>query len=59
MYLLKKEMLLKGKEKKFSRQSICNLCSVCNSNVSNDCTVSNVPSYLRAVCCKDRLRSAR
>ena len=56
MYLLKKEMLLKEMEKKFSMQSICNICSVCNSNVSNDCTVSNVPSYLSIVgnckCCR-------
>ena len=40
-------MLLKGKEKKLSRQSICNIWSVCNSKVSNDCTVSNVASYVR------------
>ena len=40
---------MKGKEKKLSRQSICNISSVCNGNVSNDCTVSNVPSYLSIV----------
>ena len=52
MYLLKKK-LLKGKEKKLSRKSICNICSVCNSNVSNDCTLGNVPSYVSIVChCK-------
>ena len=48
MYLSKK-MLLKGKEKKLSRQTICNICSVCNRNVSNDCTVSNVPSDVSVV----------
>ena len=42
-------MLLKGKEKKLSRQSICNFCSVCNSIVSNDCAVSNVLSYVSVV----------
>ena len=47
--LIEKEMLLKGKEKKLSRKSICKICSVCNSNVSNDCTVSNVASYVRIV----------
>ena len=49
MYLFKK-MLLKGKgKKKLSRRSICNICSVCNRNVSNDCTVSNVPSGVSVV----------
>ena len=44
-------MLLKGKAKKktLSRRSICNICSVCNRNVSNDCTVSNVPSDVSVV----------
>ena len=53
MYLLKK-MLLKGKEKNLSRKSICKIFfSVCNSNVSNDCTVGNVPSFVSIVChCK-------
>ena len=43
-------MLLKGKEKKtLSSRSICNICCVCNRNVSNDCTVSNVPSDVSVV----------
>ena len=42
-------MLLKGKEEKLPRQSTCNICSVCNRNVSNDCTVSNVPGDLSVV----------
>ena len=32
-----------------SRQRICNICSVCNRNVSNDCTVSNAPSEVSVV----------
>ena len=34
-----------------SRLSICsiNFCSVCNRNVSNVCTVSNVPSEVSVV----------
>ena len=46
---IEKKMLLKGKEKKLSRQSICNICSVCNGNVSNNCTVSNVLIYVSIV----------
>ena len=43
MYLFKKKVA-EREGRKLSRQSICNICSVCNRNVSNDCTVSNVPS---------------
>ena len=46
---IEKKMLLKGKEKKLSRQSICNICSVCNGNLSNNCTVSNVLIYVSIV----------
>ena len=31
------------------RESICNICSVCNRNVCNDCTVSNVHSDVSVV----------
>ena len=42
--------MLKGKGKKLSRQSICNICSVCNRNVSNNyCAVSNVPCDVSVV----------
>ena len=44
MNLFKKKVA-EREGRKLSRQSICNICSrVCNRNVSNDCTVSNVPS---------------
>ena len=48
MYLLKKKVP-EREGKKFSRESICNTCSVCNRNVSNDCTVCNVSSYVSVV----------
>ena len=52
MYLLKKNVA-EREGKKLSRKSICNICSVYNNNVSNDCTVGNVPSYVSIVChCK-------
>lgn len=31
------------------RESICNICSVCNRNVCNDCTLSNVLSDVSVV----------
>ena len=49
MYFIFKKSVAEGKGKKLSRQSICNICSVCNHNVSNDCTVANVPSDISVV----------
>ena len=45
MYWLKQNVA-EREEKQLSRQSICNICSVCNRNARNDCTVSNVSSYV-------------
>ena len=42
-------MLLKGKKKKGCLGKVSVIFVVCNSNVSNDCTISNVPSYVSIV----------